>query len=346
MSSDPIESYLVRVGVPLMAARNYYDDGHPEHQGLGLILLDGATESLLRRLLEDNEMWLRMGELMAGQNAEALSFGIEPPHSVHELTFPSDAVSLDEYGGAVHLSKTQRRRLDREFGPHVDVAVFFRNLSTEEGKALKHLHEYRNGAYHRNVLNMQTIQVLVELQLSVVATLLRSMRIGMTRIYPAVDWEPARAVLGLPEGSEVSYHRFADVLDKDLDLGGNKASAILGGNLTERLRKVDQRLGEVLTRLGIPWLTVNDVIALIQTPQPWPDSMAAIRALEPAVTRTKLDLWQRAFGDLGAGDTALSVFVRFVDIDLPLTEFEQDLEAVELAVDQMIQSLIDEHRGK
>ena len=139
MSNDPDEEFLVRVGISLLAARRYYDDGHPEHHRLALILLDGAAESLLRRLVNENEMWFSFGELMAGQNAEAATLGLDQPHVVHDMTFPSDLVSEGAYGEPVHLSRTQRRKLDKEFGPNADVAVFFRRLSRDEAKALKHL---------------------------------------------------------------------------------------------------------------------------------------------------------------------------------------------------------------
>lgn len=50
------------------------------------------------------------------------------------------------------------------------------------------------------------MRVLVELQLTVMASLLESMPSGpMHRVYPPVDWSEAREVLDLDESSQVSY---------------------------------------------------------------------------------------------------------------------------------------------
>lgn len=346
MSGDQHEQYLLRVGVPLLAARSYYDGGHPEHQRLALILLDGAVESLLRRLVDDCSMWFRLGELMAEQNRKADSISMDPPHAVHHMTFPSEAVSGDELGEPVYLSKSQLKKLDREFGPSADVAVFFRHLSGEAGKALKHLHEYRNGAYHRNVVNLRIIHVLVGLQLSVVAMLLRSMRDGLIRLYPPIDWVPIRAVLGLPEDSAVSYQAFADVLDSGIALVAGEVEGVLEENLRDRLGEVRRRVASIKEQLDVPGVAIEDWILLIQAPQPWPVELAAIRMLVPPVTSATLDQWEQIATSESSARSALEAFGRFVDIDVPLTEFENQVEAVELQLDREVQRLIDERLGR
>lgn len=301
----------------------------------------------MRRLVNENEMWFSFGELMAGQNAEAATLGLDQPHVVHDMTFPSDLVSEGAYGEPVHLSRTQRRKLDKEFGPNADVVVFFRRLSRDEAKALKHLHEYRNGAYHRNVLNLRTVGVLVQLQLSVVVSLLRATpQAPTTRIYPPIDWEPMREVLGLPPGSPVSYRVFADILERGIDLTGDEVSEILGGNLRDRLVQVKRRIGDIREQMAVPGVTFEDWVALVQTPQPWPVGTAEIRSHTPAVTLQQLELWETASVTRAESDTALRAFGRFADVDSSLTGLEDAIEAVEIQLDREIQRLIDERRGK
>ena len=346
MGDDRETQDLVRTGLTLLEARKQYNDEHPEHQALALILLDGATESLLRQIVEYHELWFRLGELLAHQNAEAAAQGLDQPHVVHSMTFPSEAQSA-EGPAPVHLSNGQRRKLHREFNPNVDVAVFFGCLTVDEGKALKHLHTYRNGAYHRNVINIRTVKALVELQLTVVASLLYSMPTsGMTRIYPPIDYGPMRAVLGLADEVGVTYPSFADILKEGIDPTAHEVLETLGRNLSERLALVKRRILRISDDMGTPGVSLEDWTALIQTPQPWPVGFAAIRALSPPVTMSKLTSWEDHVVSLATGETALQVFVRLVDVDLPLAKLEDEIQAIEDQLDREIQALIDERRGK
>lgn len=337
---------VVRTGLSLLTARKHHDEEHHEHQGLALILLDGATESLLRQIVENQEIWFRLGELMAHQNSQAAAQGLGQPHVVDSMTFPSEAQSA---GGPVpvHLSNKQRQKLHAYFDPNVDVAVFFGYLSVDEGKALKHLHKYRNGAHHGNVINIRTVKALVELQLTVVASLLFSMPAsGLTRIYPPIDYGPMRAVLGLPDGVGVTYRSFADILKEGIDLTAREVSETLGRNLSERLALVKRRITRISDDMNVPGVSLDDWTALIQTRQPWPTGAAAIRALSPPVTMSKLTSWENRVVAHAPGETALHAFARFVDVDLPLSKLEDEVQAIEDQVDREIQALIDARRGK
>lgn len=115
---------VVRTGLSLLTARKHYDEEHHEHQGSALILLDGATEPVLRRIVENHEIWFRLKELMARQNSETAAQGVgQPPRrALHDVPLRS-AKPWEPV--PVHLSNKQRQKLHAYFDPNVDVAVFF-----------------------------------------------------------------------------------------------------------------------------------------------------------------------------------------------------------------------------
>ncbi|MEV8242004.1 hypothetical protein AB0O90_17295 [Microbacterium testaceum] len=345
MPVDSNQQFLIRVGVSLLSARRFFDNGHPEHARLALIVLDGAAELLLRRLLAENEMSFRLGQIMFRQNEEAVTLGIERPHEVHVMTFPSDAIGDGRFS-PVYLSGTQRRRLDSYFGPTVDVAVFFGSLGRDEGRALKHLHEYRNGAHHRNVVNLPTVRVLVQLQMTVIASLLRSMPTGpIHRLYPPIDWSEAREVLGLPENSPVSYLAFADALQEGIEQTAAEITSSFGGNLAERITQVTRRVEQIQSDMATPGVTFEMWFGLVQTPEPWPVG-EALRFLDPPVTTGTLASWAQEVVTAEPSESALQTFARLVAIDEQLVGLEDSIEKVERQVDATVQLMIDEMRGK
>lgn len=345
MAIDSDEQFLVRVGLSLLTARTYYDNGHPEHSRLALIVLDGAAEILLRRLVASQEMSFRAGQIMFKLNEEAAALGAEPPHIVHAMTFPSDVV-CDDSPCPVYLSGKQQERLDREFGPMADVAVFFGDLNRDEGRALRHLHDYRNGAHHRNVVNLQTVRVLVELQLTVLAALLESMSPGSIHGFSGrTDWGEAREVLGLPEDSPVSYIAFADRLREGIAPSADDIIASFGRNLSERVAQVVRRVAEIRSQMRIPGITFKMWLGLVQEREPW-SVVEGLHSLEPSVTIDKLESWALEVVSVGPSETALQAFARLVEIDFELTKLEDAIERVEMDIDEEVQRMIDERLGK
>ncbi len=342
---DAEEDFLVRVGTVVLAARVHYDDDQPERHRLALVLLDSAAELLLRRSTDSRALWFRLGELMTEQNQHAVELDATPPHSVHLMTFPSTAISESTHGEPVFLSRRQRQKLDREYGPNVDVSLFFGELSPSQAKALKHLHEYRNGAYHRNVINLRTVKILVQLQIEIVASLLRSCTGGVSRIYPAPDLAAVRSTLRLSSDETPSFGGVADILQRGIAPQARDVAMTLGTNIRDRVVQAKRRVNAIKDDLLVPGVEFEDWVALIQTPQPWPVS-PAIRSLTPPVTVERLDEWQAGLPALAGDETALDVFNSFVDMDVPLMEFEDAVDSVELQVDQVVQQSIDEQRGR
>ena len=338
---------IARVGLPAITARRHYDEGSAEHLRLALILLDGAAEAILRRMVDDHQMWFMLGDRITALNLAIQAAGeTEDLLPVHCMTFPSTAVGEAGQSTPVFLSNNQRNKLDREFGANVDVALYFRQVTPSEAQALRHLHEYRNGAYHRNELNEQSIREFVELYLRLVANLLRSIRPVMVRLYPLEDDESVRLMLGLDGAHMVSFSGVADAVSADLGADGGDDRAVLANNLGSRLTQVERRLQEVQQGLGVPWLTRADVTRLVQFNQPWPDDLEVVRATNKPVDEERLSSWVDGALAISHEPNYLRRFVAFASIDTPLAKFERQLEVVEMQLDREFQARVDELRGK
>jgi hypothetical protein len=336
--------FIARVGLPALAARNHYDEGGAEHLRLALILLDGSAEALLRRMVDDVQMWFTLGNRSREINLELLKAG-ETTRSLplYTMTFPSTTVGALDRSMPVYLSKRQRDKLHSEFGPNVDVALYFRHVNLNEARALRHLHEYRNGAYHRDELNEESIRAFVELYLDLVARLMRSVKPLLVRLYPPEDLKSVRTLLGLDELYDVSLSGVAEAMCAGLS---TSRIEILSNNLGFRLIQVARRIHELWEDLGVPGLTTSDVARLVQFDQPWPDDMDVIRGAKLPVTEMVLSSWAEKAADLSAESDTLRRFLAFASIDVPLGAFERQLEVVELQLDRETQLFIDELRGK
>lgn len=346
MANGAESQELLRVWLKVLAARKHFDNEHPEHHGLALILLDAATEALIRLIVREQDMWFRAGELLKRQNEEFVAAGLEPPHSVQKFDF-AEWPDFSEVPLPVYLSQRQKNELKDNFDPNVDVSVFFGFLSLDQGKALKHLHKYRNGAYHRNVLNVRTIRVLVEVQIVVVASLLRTYASQKVYSTPFLgEGRRALEALGLGRGTEATYDALSEILDKEITLDTQKVSEVLEGNLTQRLTQSVKRIQRTKDQMSLSGISLSDWTALIQSKQPWPTNHREIRALRPNVPLDKLQHWREELEKSNLDETALQAFARFVEIDGPLNKLEVALESVEDEIDYEVQRLIDIRRGK
>jgi hypothetical protein len=136
-------------------ARRYIEDGRLEHLRLALLLLDNAAEIQMdRRIKED----LEHDDVMEKLRGNVLTWATTD-------TVPDE---LRELVAWVPLTRAEKASLDRLFDEKVDYMVG-RGGHLDQGLAgpLKHLHRYRNEAYHRAKTRPETIRtaalILLEL---------------------------------------------------------------------------------------------------------------------------------------------------------------------------------------
>lgn len=97
--------------------------------------------------------------------------------------------------------------------------------------------------------------------------------------------------------------------------------------------------------MATPGVTTEMWLELVQTPEPWPVG-EELRSLAPPVTTVTLDSWAQEVVRAEPDEAAFQTFARLAEIDHQLTTLEDAIERVELQVDEAIQRLIDERRGK
>jgi hypothetical protein len=303
--------------------RELYQKGSPEDLRLALVVLDGLAEILLRFNVAVQEMWLESGAAAVRLNADAQVYEDVPPLPVHKLVFPTSTTRAElPEGTFVHLSTTQRRKL-YEFDPNVDLAVFFATLSRADGDAFKSLHHYRNRAYHHNDARESTLRSLVQLQLTILGRLAGAIRPVMMPIWTSSGDLP-------PTLSAV-----ARVLDSGIELQPAELAEAFRAALHGQLQVLEVRVGEIVAFLNsvFPIVTFEDVIRLVQLPEPWPGLDEARRATV-SVAPEQLEKWRAAIQDIsGYGDELQSV-VDYFRIEKPLTRLMEDVLLIANQVDR------------
>lgn len=114
------------------------------HLRLGLVLLDSAAELMMYRETDYQIRW----------NASMYDRWLEMAAQEVEM-FGSGQDRVDDLRTKV-ISKTRRKRIDREFDAKCDFLVERDLLPEPQARALKKLHKYRNDTYHRDELRPAT----------------------------------------------------------------------------------------------------------------------------------------------------------------------------------------------
>jgi hypothetical protein len=127
---------------------------------LGLMLIDSAAELLMYResdyVLRFNAALYDSSLRMAEQHFAATGDGQD---------------RVDELRTKV-ISKTRRKRIDREFDAKCDFLVEQGTLPEPHARALKKLHIYRNGTYHRDELRPATLANATRIYIYLVCTMM------------------------------------------------------------------------------------------------------------------------------------------------------------------------------
>lgn len=313
-------------------ARDLAGGGGPSELRLALIILDGAAESLLRFNTTRHEGVLGFTGRLQELNAELEREGRDRTSRFHNLTFPITLTKADLPAGTHPvISNTQRKKL-REFGPNADLAVFFGDITAEDGAALRSLHHYRNRAYHHNEAHDLTLLALVQVQLAVVARLVRGIRpLSYGAIASGGFVNPT-----LPEIAAVLES--GPVVDPDL------VSTSLRESLEMQLAAFERGIDEVRQFVGAQQVTRDDLIRAIQLPEPWPD-LVEIRRAE-VVTSDTVDAWKAAAAALPMCTSAEATVTAYFAVESALADLRDDLAPILDQVDRAIDQRMDELRGR
>jgi len=130
-------------------ARRYIEDGRPQHLRAAFLLLDNAVEIQMDRRIKVD---MDHDDLMEKIRTNARSFANQRP----QARLPQELRDLIRW---IPLTRSEKLKLDRFFDEKVDYMVGRGgHLDASFAGPLKHLHKYRNEAYHRAKIRPETIR--------------------------------------------------------------------------------------------------------------------------------------------------------------------------------------------
>ncbi|GAA1626624.1 hypothetical protein GCM10009828_063380 [Actinoplanes couchii] len=266
---------------------------------------------------------------------------------------------LQEYSHLV-VSKTRRRKIDRDFGALTDY-VFEQEdwpLGSEWATCIKVLHRYRNDAYHNDKVKTDVLDSAVAIYFYLVAHLLKHRKAVVWLI--AAPSPGVLELLGVSEldrgpdpiqsGSSSHYGRLmADRLLRDFVPDHAGIAAALARHMQGRLGGIERDLKEIADFHDFPLRHPEFAIRLTQcTDDEWhsagPPSDFWTR--EQDVTPSVFEEWRAAAADLAKIADALEALRTFAMQEEALASFEERAAALSLKVDHQIQQDIDFARGK
>jgi hypothetical protein len=328
-------SYLL---FQLDEAARYIEDGRLEHLRLALLLLDNAAEIQMDRRIRD--------DLERESFREKIRNTVLAIDSEHKLP-----PMLQELVDWTPLSPTEKHKVDRFFDEKVEYLVGRgQHLDIRLSGPLKHVHKYRNEAYHRAEVRTDTIRTAALLLLEINCQMLLAIPPG-TRSFSSTEdysWLEKRFHIKaarlnvdlssiaaeirsklLPNDEHVVLALVAHLKDRFEQLQDSLKSIVEDGGLSdkENALRESQRYAEIQRALRLGQKpTMGAFVAKY--------SLSNILELEARVP------------EVSGAPTRIDAFDRFGSIEKELEPIEDCVSELGLAIDKAIQMEIDIARGK
>ncbi len=335
---DSIERLVVHVEHALELA----EAGDTHRLRLALLLLDSAAELVLHR---ETKFWLTHAEIDRNLVEN------------HERYIPDrESQYIDEAKERL-VSRSEARRIDREFGKKAAYLVKIGVVEAGLADALGRLHHYRNEAYHQDRVRHATLRTAVRVYAALVLELMRTLRPHLVS-YGSRNHPDIAKYLGpdesiFPDGFEIQG-RIAEKLmsrcdfETPADLG-----AALVDHCVQRFEDLDETLDWVTEELATRMNDADwDIEATIRFAQvKWTPEMLRYRAADYQAERVEVDgsdlgRLRREVTTIGDVDTTLEAFRRFARIESEFEKAEAPIDTLAGEIDAHIQHEIDVARGK
>ncbi|MGW9184827.1 hypothetical protein [Agromyces sp. NPDC055661] len=339
----------------VFTARRMADSGRVADLRVAVILFDSVMETLMVRRIDDLFALYRIGQPRPWEEVQPVEM---------DLRDASQKQRVEEASGTRlvpwRISKTQRLRIDREFGAKLQLLAWHGDLRPELVPVATRLHEYRNEVYHRDQLRRGSLLVTANLAASVVAEMLRALRPGVVGSYGSDTRETLRRIyewMGRPDDAP------ADPLAMftGLDLQEKMADALLDG-LDDRLEATASALSDYARGRLEAWrgnlrfigdfvfsgseFDEFDAVRVVHCDRPPELTLASLRGMPCSITKARIRAWDEY-------PTRIGLAADRYDAARLLAEFEADFEPSELKVSEVasdvdgeIQRQIDWMRGK
>lgn len=170
---------------------------------LAHILLDSAVELIMHRMV-GSELNRERYPFEQLENLRRIATGPDPYLRMERQRLGADWIhaQIQQLEETV-VSKTRRKKIDREFNSKIDFLVERTKLPEDLGPVLKKLHEYRNETYHRDEHRIEVIRPAVLIYFDAACTVLEHYEPGTMITSDSLGPELKQLQDGLPSPSDV-----------------------------------------------------------------------------------------------------------------------------------------------
>jgi hypothetical protein len=323
-------------------ARRYIQDGRLEQLRLALLLLDNAAELQMDRRIQ--------GDMQSEDFRERLRNQL--------LVFPKSDLPADlrEIAEWEPLPNSRKSKIERYF----DEKVLFLSgrqpvLDPALAAVLKHLHRYRNEAYHKARVRKQTIRTAALILLEINCHLILSVSRGTTSYSSDDDYSWMTERFGIERRDflfldELKLRRIVDAIRVDVLPDDKSVAMTLAEHLGERFEELYSALDFIVESLT----EVPDRGAALKESQYRAEvergrldrQQCPLGNFIPQYTLESLERIRVQLPDVRSAPNRLESFHAFALLERELEPIEIDVRQFVVHVEASIQFAIDIARGK
>jgi hypothetical protein len=320
-------------------ARRYIQDGRSQHLRLAFLLLDNAAEIQMDRRIKEDLVYEDMKERLRNN---ALLIAQQMP----QVQMPE---SLQEQIAWTPLSRSEKSKLDRFFDEKIAYMVGRGgHLNASLAGPLKHLHKYRNEAYHRAKIRPETIRTATIILLEINCQMLLTVYPGGRMMSSDEEYSWLEERFG--HSSFLREEQLKTVVDEircGLLPTDESVANTLADHLQERFAQLDEALDFIVENIGRA-ANKEEALKEIQfhierqraTGQP-----PTAGTFVPKYTMGSIQTLSSQLPQVRGAPSRVEAFARFADVEKGLEPIEESVYEVAGQIDEAIQLAIDAARG-
>jgi hypothetical protein len=327
--------------VQLEEAKRFIQSDRIPHLRLALLLLDNTAEVLMHRVIQD--------ELMRSESYARMAASLR-----------SDPYEDDEKGRLLSqlepkiVPDKRKRSLERYFDEKADFLSQERqHISVPVARVLKHIHQYRNEAYHNDRVRPDSLRPVVLVLFDAVCTLLDTLRRHSTTWHggDSEAWLERYGFSRFVCNADEIQLGISQALRAGLPLDAEGIRTALSTHLTSRLDGIEESI-DFVRESTHPDRNKEEALKGVQywnadrSRNPWVCAEPAFTMFRPRYTLASIEQWRREVAALHGVADKLEMFNRFADIEDDFEPLEELLSEVAGLIDNAIQAEIDLRRGK
>jgi len=327
--------------VQLEEAKRFIQSDRIPYIRLALLLLDNAAEVLMHRAVQNEFIY---SEWYARMAASLRSDPYEDDEKRRLLSRFEPKV----------IPEKRKRTLEREFNKKVDFLSQERqHISIPVARVLKHIHHYRNEAYHNDRVRPDSIRPAVLVLFDVVCTLLATLQRHSTTWHggDSEAWLERYGFSQFSYGADDIQTSISETFRVGLPLDIEGIRAALTTHLRSRLDGIEECIDFIMDNAQHD-RSREQVLKAVQYwnanrgRDPWGYAEPAFMQFQPGNTLASIREWRQDVSALERVADKLELFNWFADIEDEFEPLEAALNEVAGLIESAIEAEVDRGRGK